>query len=124
MVFGNVAVVNGKAWPNLVVDRGWYRFRIYNGSNARFYQLKLSNEQPLYQIGGDGGLLNAPLPLSSITLAPGERADVLVDFSRLVSGATLRLTNTSPGCGCGGGASTGDTSSAVKTWGLAAAVPP
>ena len=39
--FNDVATVNGKAWPNLNVDRGLYRFRLLNGSNARFYNLTL-----------------------------------------------------------------------------------
>jgi predicted XRE-type DNA-binding protein len=30
-------------WPNMKVERRQYRFRIVNGSNARFYNLKLSN---------------------------------------------------------------------------------
>ena len=53
-------LVNGKAWPNLRVDRHQYRFRIVNGSNARFYNLKLSNGMSFVQIGGDGSYLPAP----------------------------------------------------------------
>jgi FtsP/CotA-like multicopper oxidase with cupredoxin domain len=91
--FGDVPVVNGKAWPNLDVDRGLYRFRIVNGSSARFYNLRLSSGQPFIQIGTDGGLLNAPVTLRRLLLAPGERADVLIDFSRLGSGRRVVLTN-------------------------------
>jgi spore coat protein A, manganese oxidase len=39
--FGDVALVNGAAWPYLDVRRGWYRLRLLNGSNARFYNLEL-----------------------------------------------------------------------------------
>ena len=91
--FGDVAVVNGKAWPNLDVRRGIYRFRIVNGSNARFYNLQLSGNLPFRQIGTDGGLLDAPVTLSRLLLAPGERADVLVDFSGLAAGTKVRMTN-------------------------------
>ncbi len=94
--FGDVAVVNGKVWPNLDVDRGLYRFRIINGSNARVYDLRLSTEQPIHQIGTDGGLLNAPVALGRLTLAPGERADVLVDFAGLRAGTKVLLTNNAP----------------------------
>ena len=94
--FGDVATVNGKAWPNLDVDRGLYRFRMYNGSNSRFYRLSFSNRMPLYQIGTDGGLLNAPVPLRQLLLGPGERADVLVDFSGLAPGTQLLLLNDAP----------------------------
>jgi FtsP/CotA-like multicopper oxidase with cupredoxin domain len=94
--FGDVALVNGKAFPNLNVDRGLYRFRMINGSNSRVYNLRLSNGQMMYVIGGDGGLLNAPVPLSRLTIAPGERADLLIDFSGLSAGTQISLTNNAP----------------------------
>ena len=90
---GKVATVNGKAWPNLNVDRTVYRFRIVNGSNARTYNLKLSSKQPIIQIGTDGGMLNAPVQLSRLLLSPGERADVLIDFSSSLPGEKIVLEN-------------------------------
>jgi spore coat protein A, manganese oxidase len=102
--FGDVAIVNGKAWPNLNVDRATYRFRVVNGSNARVYRLGLVDAKdrparsvPVFQIGSDGGLLNTPVPLtnSALVLAPGERADLLVDFSKAAPGA-YRWTNNAP----------------------------
>jgi len=95
--FGDVATVNGKAWPNLAVDRGKYRFRVYNGSQARFYNVKLkiapSVILPFFQIGSDGGLLNAPVLLNKLLLGPGERADLVVDFAALAVGTKVVLTN-------------------------------
>ena len=95
--FGDVATVNGKAWPNLAVDRGKYRFRVYNGSQARFYNLKLKTSLgvvlPFSQIGSDGGLLNAPVPLTKLLLAPGERADLVVDFAALAPGTKVTVSN-------------------------------
>jgi len=94
--FGDVATVNGKAWPNLDVNRGKYRFRVYNGSNARVYNLRFLNglnSLTFHQIGSDGGLLNAPVPLNQLLLAPGERADLVVDFAGLRPGATITLFN-------------------------------
>ena len=91
--FGDVSVVNGKAFPNLDVARGLYRFRVVNASNARFYNLRFNVPVPLYEIGSDGGLLNAPVPLTTLLLAPAERADLLVDFSALAAGTRLELTN-------------------------------
>ncbi len=90
---GDVATVNGKAWPNLNVDRTVYRFRIVNGSNARFYSLSLSSKQPIIQIGTDGGFLNAPVNLSKLLISPGERADVLIDFSNSLPGEKIVLQN-------------------------------
>ena len=92
--FGDVAVVNGKAWPNLNVAAGLYRFRIVNGSDARFYNLRLSvNQAAIIQIGTDGGLLNAPVNVGQLLLGPGERADVLIDFSRFKNGTKIVLQN-------------------------------
>lgn len=82
---GDAILVNGKLFPYLEVEPRLYRFRIVNASNARFYDLSLSNGQPIHQIGTDQGLLAAPVALPIVTLAPGERADVLVDFGQRVS---------------------------------------
>ncbi len=96
--FGDTSIVNGTAFPNLDVHRGLYRFRVLNASNARFYNL--SFDKPgvtFYQIGSDGGLLDRPAPLTSLRLAPAERADLLVDFSRFEPGTKLRFTNDAVG---------------------------
>ncbi|MCM3676901.1 multicopper oxidase [Peribacillus simplex] len=92
--FGNTIMVNGKVWPNLNVKPQQYRFRVLNGSNARIYHLQLTNKQKFIQIGTDGGYLPQPVELSSLLLAPAERADILIDFSTLAPGTTVILTNT------------------------------
>ena len=92
---GNTIMVNGKIWPNMNVDRGQYRLRILNGSNSRFYNLSFSNAMSFIQIGSDGGYLKAPVSLTSLLLAPAERADIIVDFSSLAGGIKVVLTNSS-----------------------------
>ncbi|HEU5455412.1 MAG TPA: multicopper oxidase domain-containing protein, partial [Nocardioides sp.] len=91
--FGDVAVVNGKATPNLDVARGLYRFRVLNGSNARFYHVDMPPGLRVYQIGTDGGLLNAPVRLRDLLLAPAERADLLVDLRGAAPGTKYVLHN-------------------------------
>lgn len=91
--FGDTITVNGKVWPNLNVERRQYRFRVLNGSNARFYNLQFSNKMTFTQIGSDGGYLPSPVNLTSLLLAPGERADILVDFSRVAAGDKIILGN-------------------------------
>ncbi len=91
--FGNTVMVNGRVWPNLDVEPRQYRFRFLNGSNARFYNMKLSNGMKFVQIGSDGGYLPKPVELDSILLSPAERADVLVDFSGLAPGTSIILLN-------------------------------
>ena len=55
--------------------------RLVNGSNARFYRFGFDDGRSFHQIGTDGGLLAAPLPTDNVVLAPGERAQVIVDVS-------------------------------------------
>ncbi|WP_066496579.1 multicopper oxidase family protein [Abyssisolibacter fermentans] len=93
--FGENILVNGKVWPYLEVEPRKYRFRIINGSNSRFYRMRFSSGQPFYQIGTDGGLLSSPVITSQILLAPAERADVIVDFTRFM-GQSIVMTNDAP----------------------------
>jgi spore coat protein A, manganese oxidase len=90
--FGDVMMVNGVAWPYLEVEPRRYRFRVLNGSNARFYNLALSNKASFQVIGSEGGFLNSPVTVNSLTIAPGERYDVVIDFSG-VRGKILTLKN-------------------------------
>ena len=96
--FGNTIMVNGQVWPNMDVDQGMYRLRLLDGSNARFYTLtfwdKANNlKLPFYQIASDGGYLKSPALLKELAIAPGERAEVLVDFSGLAPGTKILLAN-------------------------------
>jgi len=91
--FGNTIMVNGKVWPNMNVDKGLYRFRLLDGSNARFYTLSFSNGMPFTMIGIEGGYLRAPVTLTQLTIAPGERADILVDFSNVAPGTKIIMQN-------------------------------
>ncbi len=90
--FGNTILVNGKVWPFLRVEPRKYRFRFLNGSQARFYNLKLETNQPFFQIGTDGGFLEKPVEVTEILLAPAERADVILDFTNHENECIL-LTN-------------------------------
>ncbi|HRF58686.1 MAG TPA: multicopper oxidase domain-containing protein [Fimbriimonadaceae bacterium] len=88
---GRLPMVNGTLNPKLNVDRGYYRFRVLNGANARVFRLALSNGAPFRVIGNDGGFLPAPVSVTQITLGMGERLDLLVDFRTLAAGATVML---------------------------------
>jgi spore coat protein A len=96
--FGDTIMVNGLVWPNMNVDQGVYMFRLLDGSNARFYTMSLIDRTsglrlPMLQIGSDGGYLRAAAPMTSLTIAPGERAEILVDFSNVPAGSTILMTN-------------------------------
>lgn len=108
--FGDAIVVNGRTWPAYAAEPRQYRLRLLNGSNARFYHLRLAvvgggdagadagdagADVPMVQIGSEGGYLPAPVTMDSILLAPAERADVVVDLSPY-PGAMLRFLNDAP----------------------------
>jgi len=90
---GDKFLVNGIIQPFLRVARRKYRFRILNGSNARVYQLFLSNGQPFVAIATDSNLLEHPVTVQSFVLAPAERVEVVLDFSRFSLGDELFLVN-------------------------------
>jgi FtsP/CotA-like multicopper oxidase with cupredoxin domain len=99
-VLGDVILVNGAPWPRLEVANTRYRFRILNASNARRYELALDpapGGASFTQIGSDGGLLGAPVTHRSIRIAPAERFDVVVDFSRYRVGSQVTLLNRAAG---------------------------
>ena len=90
---GEQILVNGLHAPFLSVASTWYRLRILNGSTARVYNLALTGGKQMIIIGSDGGLLASPETASSILLGPGERIDVLIDFSGLATGQEIYLVS-------------------------------
>ena len=92
---GEQAIVNGLHAPYLNVATTWYRLRILNGSTARVYNLAMTGGLRMHIIGSDGGLLRSPEAVSEILLGPGERLDVLVDFSQLTVGKEAYLVSNS-----------------------------
>lgn len=78
---GDVWVVNGKAQPFLKVQRRKYRFRVLNGCNARFLELRLSNGQPFIGLGKDTWLFPNAIERNTLLLSMAQRADVVIDFT-------------------------------------------
>lgn len=93
--FGNFILVNGVAWPNYRVEPRKYRFRLLNGSDSRFYVLNFSNGMKFLQIGTDMGFLDNAVELEELVIAPGERADLIVDFTGM-DNANIVLQNRGP----------------------------
>jgi spore coat protein A, manganese oxidase len=93
--FGDFILVNGMVWPFMNVEPRKYRFRLVNGSDSRVYTFAFSNGASFSQIGTDDGKLNTPSVKTSLNLAPGERADVIVDFTNFV-GQQITLLNNGP----------------------------
>ena len=78
---GNTILANGTPNAKARVPNRLVRLRLVNGSNARTYDLSFSDNRTFHWIASEGGLLDRPMSVRSLTLAPGERAEVLVDFS-------------------------------------------
>ncbi|MEP6464866.1 MAG: multicopper oxidase domain-containing protein [Parafilimonas sp.] len=111
--FGNTITVDGKIWPYMNVNKSLYRIRIVNASNSRFYRIALAKwkngkidttdnaklSSSFIQIGTEGGFFpdgNFPRignDSSALTLAPAERADLLINFSAFDAGTSLVLLN-------------------------------
>jgi spore coat protein A, manganese oxidase len=95
---GDVICVNGKAWPYLQVAPKRYTFLFLNGSNARSYDMWLTdpvsgNRGPAFWvIGTDGGYLDKPVKVgppgnnSSLVMMSGERYMVIIDFAGYQAG--------------------------------------
>ena len=88
---GDRVLVNGQPHPTIEVDAGWHRVRLLNGSNARIYHLAWSRGLGMTLIGGDGGLFERARRQPVLTLAPGQRADLLLDLSQLAAGTEVHL---------------------------------
>ncbi|MBG9758179.1 multicopper oxidase domain-containing protein [Lysinibacillus sphaericus] len=90
---GDTLLINGTLNPKLHVRQEPVRLRLVNGSNARNFTFKLSTNENFQQIATDGGFLNSPVPLNKLTLTPGERAEIIIDFSKLRTSNDLSLIN-------------------------------
>jgi FtsP/CotA-like multicopper oxidase with cupredoxin domain len=99
--FGGMSVINGVLWPNKATEPGWYRLRIVDGSDSRCYTFgfqamaagaappapgaAVTFNTPFYVIANDQGYLKSPVlaPRNRLTMCPGERYELLVNFGAL-----------------------------------------
>ncbi|MFF8282415.1 multicopper oxidase family protein [Streptomyces albus] len=79
-VLGDNIFVNGTPNPHLTVTTRLVRLRVLNGSNARVYNLGLTDGRSFHLVAQESGLLPAPLRLRRLQLAPAERAEIVVPF--------------------------------------------
>jgi spore coat protein A, manganese oxidase len=95
-IFLDFLCVNGTPWPVMDVEPRKYRFRIVNGSDSRFFQLKLDNsDAEIIQVGTELGLRRKALQIDRILMGPAERYDIVIDFSGL-AGKEIMLQNLVP----------------------------
>jgi len=89
-MLGDVGIVNGVVSPTFQPLLGVTRFRILNGANARTFNLTFSDKRSFYQVATDGGFLEKPIRRKKLLLAPGERAEIVVNFESLNENVQLR----------------------------------
>jgi len=116
--FGDIMLVNGLVFPSVHLEQRKYRLRLLNACNARFCTVRSFYAQaatfpgsaeadlrrpgpPFVQIAAEGGFLPDPVLLdgsrgATLLLAPGERADLIADFSDVPAGSILILYNDAP----------------------------
>ncbi|MEI6225682.1 MAG: multicopper oxidase domain-containing protein [Deltaproteobacteria bacterium] len=117
--FGDHVLVNGVLWPKKTVETGYYRIRFANGSDSRCYTSGLLTQRVsapapapntlvngntwFWVIANDQGYLQKPVRTQSLTMCPGERYEILVDFGNLgvrgvnaFSDAAVYMTNSAP----------------------------
>ena len=84
-------------WSTELLTRTWkylrtlYRFRLLNGSNARVYKVGLSDNRVFHILSTDGGLKDQAVEATSFVLSPGERVEILMDFSSYTIGQSVVL---------------------------------
>jgi blue copper oxidase len=79
-VSDSLPLVNGTLNPYLQVPAQVIRLRLLNGAIDRVFNIGLQNNITFYQIASDGGLLSQSMPMTRLRLAPGERAEILIDL--------------------------------------------
>ena len=78
-------LVNGTINASTQFPAQIVRLRILNGSSQRVMQIGFSDNRSFYVIGTDGGLLSMPLSKTRLRLAPGQRADILLDLTNSIN---------------------------------------
>jgi spore coat protein A len=95
-LWGDVVMVNGVPWPTMRVKPRIYRFRVLIASISRSYRPTLSNGEPVYIVGTDGGMVPVVQPVASWRQGTAERTEILIDFRNYRVGQTVELRNLSP----------------------------
>jgi bilirubin oxidase len=92
---GNTVIINGNINPELIVPKGLVRFRLLNGANARVFRFSFSDNRDFLKIATEGGFLETGVSINEITMAPGERNEIIVDFSNTEE--VFLVTDENPG---------------------------
>lgn len=90
-VYGDYMLSNGTPKAQISLPKQYVRIRILNAEIERAYNLGFSDNRTFYIIGNDGGLLNAPVPVTRVKLLVGERIEIMVNLGGDAVGSSLDL---------------------------------
>jgi FtsP/CotA-like multicopper oxidase with cupredoxin domain len=99
-LWGNVILVNGRAWPKMTFDRTRYRLRVLVADLSRGYNSKLSTGSmgspapSVTAIATEAGLLTTPAKVTSWRQGMAERYEFVVDFTGAKEGEKFTMLNT------------------------------
>ena len=91
VAYGDYLLVNGTSNAQVNLPKQFVRLRILNVETERGYNLGFSDNRTFYIIANDGGLLNAPVPVTRVKLMVGERIEILVNLGNDPIGSSLDL---------------------------------
>lgn len=117
--FDTLMLVNGTVDPQVNLPEQLVRLRLLNGSSMRSYNIGFSNNMFFYMVATDGGLMAAPVMTSRVTIAPGERVEIIIDLSGML-GQSVSLTayNSTLPTGVYGAATVGNGMSQIPNYSL------
>jgi bilirubin oxidase len=91
VAYGDYLLVNGTSNAQVNLPKQFVRLRILNAETERGYNLGFSDNRTFYIIANDGGLLNAPVPVTRVKLMVGERIEILVNLGNDPIGSSFDL---------------------------------
>ena len=89
--YGDYVLTNGVMDAQVTLPAQVVRLRLLNVETERAYDLGFSDDREFQVIATDGGLVNAPIPVTRMQLYVGERVEILVDLSDDPVGGSLAL---------------------------------
>lgn len=84
-------LVNARKNVYLNAPKQVIRLRLLNASPQRVFNFGLTGNTNFYQLASDGGLLPYLVAINRLRLAPGERAEILINLSSYPIGSTVNL---------------------------------
>jgi FtsP/CotA-like multicopper oxidase with cupredoxin domain len=83
--FGDTIEVNNQPWPYFRAEPRKYHLRFFNMALSRVFDIYAVDEEnnpiEFQMIASDSGLFESPVSAKDFSLSPGERYEIVIDFS-------------------------------------------